>query len=53
MEPHPIAVIKPSAHDAPMELLLIALFLMALIGVLAQAGHDSRDADTRTGTSWW
>ena len=34
--------------------LLIALLLVALIGVLAQvAGEDSRDADTRTVHPAW
>jgi hypothetical protein len=33
--------------------LLIALFLVALIGVLAQEGPDSRDVDTRTSASSW
>jgi hypothetical protein len=52
MEAHPIAVINPSAHDAAMEL-LIALFLVALIGVLAQEGFDSRDADPRSERPAW
>jgi hypothetical protein len=52
MEAHSIAVIKRSVQDAPMEL-FIALFLVALIGVLAQAGTDSRDADTRTIAPSW
>jgi hypothetical protein len=52
MEAYPIAVIKPSAQDSPMEL-LIALFLVALIGVLAQESPDSRDADTRTIPPTW
>jgi hypothetical protein len=52
MEAHSIAVIKGSAQDAPMEL-LIALFLVALIGVLAQEAPDSRDADTRTIAPSW
>jgi Tfp pilus assembly protein FimT len=33
--------------------LLIALVLVAIIGVLAQAGTDSRDADTRTIQTAW
>jgi hypothetical protein len=34
--------------------LLIALLLVALIGVLAQAaGYDSRDADTRYNQPAW
>jgi hypothetical protein len=53
MEPHPIAVIKSVTEDVVMEALL-ALLLLALIGVLAQtAGTDSRDADTRTYRPSW
>jgi hypothetical protein len=52
MEAHSIAVIKRLAQDAPMEL-LIALFLVALIGILAQAGVDSRDTDTRFDQPAW
>ena len=33
--------------------LLIALFLVALIGVLAQEAPDSRDADTRIDQPAW
>jgi hypothetical protein len=53
MRPQRIAVINPPAHDTAMEL-LIALLLVALIGVLAQAaGNDSRDADTRFNQPAW
>ena len=48
MEPHPIALIKSATEDSGMEL-LIALLLLAILGVLAQtAGTDSRDADPRS-----
>jgi hypothetical protein len=47
MEAHQIALIKSDVQDGVMEL-LIAVLLVAIIGVLAQvAGADSRDADTR------
>jgi hypothetical protein len=53
MRPHAIALIKRQAHDAPMEL-LIALVLLAIIGVLAQAaGTDSRNADPRSNQPAW
>ena len=53
MRTHAIAVIKYLAHDSLMEL-LIALFLVAIIGVLAQAvGTDSRDADSRSNQPAW
>ena len=53
MTPQRIAVINPPAQDTGMEL-LIALLLVALIGVLAQAaGNDSRDADTRFNQPAW
>lgn len=53
MGSHPIALIKWSAHDPGMEL-LIALVLVAITGVLAQgAGTDSRDADTRHVEAAW
>ena len=53
MTPHPIAVINRQAHDAGMEL-LIAVLLLAILGVLAQAaGTDTRDADTRFHQPSW
>jgi hypothetical protein len=53
MEPHRIAVINPAAHDSGMEL-LIALLLVSIFGVLAQAaGIDSRNADTRFDQPAW
>lgn len=43
----------PEAHHAGMEL-LIAVLLVAIIGVLAQAaGIDSRDADPRFREATW
>jgi len=52
MEPHPIAVIKRSAQDSVMELLIAAL-LVAILGALAQLGTDSRDADPRAIQPAW
>lgn len=46
MRPHSFAVINTRDQDAGMELLAAAL-LLAIVGVLAQLGTDSRDSDTR------
>ena len=53
MRSHAIAVIKSNAQDMDMEL-LIALLLVAILGILAQAvGTDSRDADSRSNQPAW
>ena len=53
MRTHSIALIKDNVHHDGMEL-LIAVLLVAILGVLALAGGtDSRDADTRNARPSW
>jgi hypothetical protein len=48
MKAHSIAVIKRSAQDVVMELVVAVLLLLTFLGALAMtAGFDSRDVDTR------